>query len=171
MNNSKAAKSPWTKLNTEVISKENRDELLKLLVAAMKQAEKVGFLAKRDVVYLGVNRTMKGMERGVLHSVCVARDTPIQICRAIIEAAVVRKVRLIIFPKSAIELAGAFGLKRVYLFGIRSSSVVNSSIINNKNDSKTSSDIKEDEQDRTKDNDKDAFYGLMDKVRDMIDAL
>ena len=171
MNNLKVTKSPWAKLEIEVISKENRDELLKLLISAMKQAEKVGLFANRDVVYLGFNRTMKGMEKGVLHSVCVARDTPIQICRAIMDAAVVRKVRLIILPKSALELTVAFDLKRVYLFGIRSSSAVHISSIKKHDDNKTSFDIKEDEEKRAKDNDLNAFYGLMDKVRDMVDVL
>jgi ribosomal protein L30E len=153
--------SPWERFGIEVSSKESRDNLLERIRAAMKQAKQVGLSVHHDVIYLGVNRTMKGIEKGRLHSVCIARDTPVQICKSVIEAAVLQNVKIIMYPKSVLEFTSAFGLKRVHLFGIRSSCV------SKRSDKEAFSSFDTlSEEERMRSNELNSFHALMDKIRE-----
>lgn len=104
----------WIRFNLKVIPSESKDIIFQKISRAIGTGAKVG----SDII-VGANSISRYLERNVIAAVAVCRDSNHILTDHIIEAARLRRVPIVILPKSVQELASLLRLKSISCLAIK----------------------------------------------------
>lgn len=108
----------WIRFNLKVIPSESKDVIFQKITRAINVGAKVGI----DFI-VGGNSVSRFLERDFLAAIAVCRDSNHILTDHIIEAARIRRVPIVILPRSVQELASLLQLKSISCLAIKKQNV------------------------------------------------
>jgi hypothetical protein len=111
----------WTRFNLNVVPAESKNVIFQKITRAINTGAKVGI----DFI-VGANSISRFLERDFIAAIAVCRDSNHILTDHIIEAARIRRVPIVILPRSVHELASLLQLKSISCLGIKKQNVESS---------------------------------------------
>jgi ribosomal protein L30E len=111
----------WIRFNLKVIPSESKNVIFQKITRAMNTGAKVGI----DFI-VGANSITRFLERDFIAAIAVCRDSNHILTDHIIEAARLRRVPIVILPRSVQELASLLQLKSISCLAIKKQNVESS---------------------------------------------
>jgi hypothetical protein len=111
----------WIRFNLKVIPSESKNAIFQKITRAMNTGAKVGI----DFI-VGANSISRFLERDFIAAITVCRDSNHILTDHIIEAARIRRVPIVILPRSVKELASLLQLKSISCLAIKKQNVESS---------------------------------------------
>ena len=103
----------WLKYNYKVISSDSKDDIMKSLSLCLIRGARIG-----KQIFAGSNTISKLLETSRAGVIVICRDSNHVLHDHLVDAARLKQVPIIIFPKSSEELAKMFKFKRISCFAL-----------------------------------------------------